>query len=125
MTVPAALPGAPVRGDQLGNLAKMPGPAPASGAAAPGATFTCDLLGERLPATDPTGARTGATYDDLGRQVTSTVIEGRPAQGASTTTLSYDGAGNLLATKSPAGLTTSGTYNAAVPRSPPRTPRAA
>ncbi|MQL61515.1 DNRLRE domain-containing protein [Streptomyces vinaceus] len=98
--------------DQLGNLSKVTLPA-SEDAAAPVSTFTYDLLGEQLSATGPTGARTEATYDDLGRQITSTVIERHPAPGAFTTTYIYDDAGNLRSTKSPAGLTASGTYNAA------------
>jgi len=40
-------------------------------------------------------AQTQATNDDLGRQITATLVERTPANAAYTTALAYDTAGNL------------------------------
>ena len=37
-------------------------------------TFAYDLLGDRLSATDPTGATSTATFDYLGREATTTAV---------------------------------------------------
>jgi RHS repeat-associated protein len=55
-----------------------------------------DMAGEKLATVDPTGARTQATYDDLGRQITATQIERKPASAAYTTRREYDDAGRLI-----------------------------
>jgi RHS repeat-associated protein len=60
-----------------------------------------DLAGETLARVDPTGARTQATYDDLGRQITATRIERKPASAAYTTTMEYDDAGRLVKQTAP------------------------
>ncbi|MFB9622688.1 RHS repeat domain-containing protein [Nonomuraea helvata] len=54
------------------------------------------MAGEKLASVDPTGARNEATYDDLGRQITTTQIERKPANAAYTTTMEYDDAGRLI-----------------------------
>lgn len=41
----------------------------------------------------PTGSRTEATYDDLGRLITRTLVERRPAAAAYTTKFAYTEAG--------------------------------
>ncbi|MDJ0383208.1 LamG-like jellyroll fold domain-containing protein [Streptomyces sp. G-G2] len=48
-----------------------------------------DPNGQALAATDPAGIQTQATYDYLGRKVTSTILERFPAPSAITTTNSY------------------------------------
>uniref|UniRef100_UPI003F492B43 hypothetical protein n=1 Tax=Nonomuraea sp. CA-252377 TaxID=3240003 RepID=UPI003F492B43 len=62
---------------------------------------------------DPNGARIEATYDDLGRKVTETVIERKPVAAAHTTKLTYNPAGMLLTTVDPRGKTTKYVPNAA------------
>ncbi|MFC7641913.1 hypothetical protein ACFQX6_13680 [Streptosporangium lutulentum] len=74
---------------------------------------TYDLLGEPLAVIDPTGARVEATYDDLGRTITTTQIERKPTTAALTTKLTYDSAGNLITSVAPGDKTTSYTVNAA------------
>ncbi len=67
------------------------------GGTAPGTWVTeYDMAGEKLASIDPTGARTQATYDDLGRQITATQIERKPANAAYTTKMEYDDAGRLV-----------------------------
>ncbi|MFC5748433.1 RHS repeat-associated core domain-containing protein [Actinomadura rugatobispora] len=73
--------------------------------------YTYTRTGEVLSTIDPTGARTEATYDDLGRPVTSTRIERRPTPAAYTSRAGYDDVGNLLTTTSPTGVTTTSTYD--------------
>ncbi|MFH9412110.1 LamG-like jellyroll fold domain-containing protein [Streptomyces rochei] len=69
--------------------------------------------GLQLSATDPTGARTEATYDELGRQLTATTVERYPAPQNLTTRYTWDDAGNQTVSTTPAGVTTSSTYNPA------------
>ncbi|WP_159012053.1 FG-GAP-like repeat-containing protein [Streptomyces sp. NRRL F-5123] len=87
--------------DQLGHLTQQtqPGLLKADGTREDGgvSSFGYDLDGEQLSATDPTGAQVQATYDDLGRQITSTQVERYPAPGRYlTSTMRYDDAGNLV-----------------------------
>ncbi len=110
--------------DQLGDIVATT--APDGGITR--ATF--DTNGERLSVTDPTGAVSQATYDYLGRTVTATQLVRQPSPAADTTTYTYDdghyvacpvplpgcriwidGPGWLASEKSPAGVTTSYTYN--------------
>ncbi|GIH79821.1 hypothetical protein Plo01_62500 [Planobispora longispora] len=97
--------------DALGRPVRMTEP----GASGPGSIYTVeyDLLGEQLAAVGPTGARAEATYDDLGRTITQTVIERTPTTAAFTTTFSYDTAGNLTKAVAPGNKTASYTVNAA------------
>lgn len=69
--------------------------------------------GLQLSTTDPTGARTEATYDELGRQLTATTVERYPAPQNLTTRYTWDDAGNQTASTTPAGVTTTSTYNPA------------
>jgi RHS repeat-associated protein len=75
-------------------------------------TFTYDPAGEQTSVTDPTGAQTQATYDNLGRMITTTDLVRQNASAAYTTTYGYDNAGNLTSQMSPTGVTVSATYNA-------------
>ncbi|MFD8787066.1 RHS repeat-associated core domain-containing protein [Kitasatospora sp. NPDC059599] len=69
--------------------------------------------GLQLSATDPLGARTEATYDQLGRTLTATTVERQPTPQNLTTTFTWDDAGNLTTLTTPAGNTSSATYNPA------------
>ncbi|MFI5645268.1 LamG-like jellyroll fold domain-containing protein [Kitasatospora sp. NPDC051705] len=69
--------------------------------------------GLQLSATDPVGARTESTYDQLGRPLTATVVERQPTPQNLTTKFTWDDAGNRTALTTPAGSTTSATYNPA------------
>ncbi|WP_431676038.1 LamG-like jellyroll fold domain-containing protein [Kitasatospora sp. KL5] len=69
--------------------------------------------GLQLSATDPTGARTEATYDQLGRPLTDTVVERKPSLQNLTTRHTWDDAGNQTAATTPVGSTSSATFNAA------------
>ncbi|WP_205304450.1 RHS repeat-associated core domain-containing protein [Nonomuraea montanisoli] len=87
--------------------------APRTGTAPAGVwTYGYDLLGEVLFQTDPTGARTESTYDDLGRQITLTTIERKPSQAAFVTRMEYDDADRVTKTTRPTGDTTSRMYDA-------------
>ncbi|MFE9187808.1 RHS repeat-associated core domain-containing protein [Micromonospora haikouensis] len=102
--------------DLHGNLLTRTQPDPDSSGpkTAPVWTSTYDRAGEQLSTTDPAGAVTSATYDDLGRRVTATISD--RSTGATlylTTNLGYDDAGNLTAVTSPLNHTTTATYNAA------------
>ncbi|WP_406354787.1 LamG-like jellyroll fold domain-containing protein [Streptomyces sp. NBC_00658] len=69
--------------------------------------------GLQLSATDPTGARTEATYDELGRQLTATTVERYPTTVNLTSGYTWDDASNQTASKTPGGITTTSTYNPA------------
>lgn len=97
--------------DALGNPVRVTDPGPSGQGGQWIVEF--DLLGEPLATIDPTGARTEATYDDLGRKITETSIERRPTTAAYTTTLIYDTAGNLAKSVVPGNKTTNYTVNAA------------
>ncbi|MFI6796919.1 LamG-like jellyroll fold domain-containing protein [Streptosporangium canum] len=97
--------------DALGRPVRVTDPGPSG----PGGQWVTefDMLGEPLAGINPTGARREATYDDLGRKVTETVIERKPTIAAHTTRLSYDNAGNLTKSVAPGDKTTDYTVNAA------------
>ncbi len=67
--------------------------------------------GQVLSVTDPTGAVTESTYDDLDRQVTVTRVERRPVAQNLVTRMSYDDNSNLTSIVSPTGATTVNAYN--------------
>ncbi|MEU5692257.1 LamG-like jellyroll fold domain-containing protein [Actinosynnema sp. NPDC020468] len=72
-----------------------------------------DKAGEILARTAPGGAETRSTYDDLGREVTSTRVDHSSGSTAYfTTTTAYDDAGNPVSVTSPAQHTTTAAYNA-------------
>lgn len=97
--------------DQLGNLTTLT--PPALGGASTTSTYSYDLDGEQLSETGPTGAVTEATYDDLGNQITGTVIERTPTPQALTTQYTWDDAGNQLTSTQPGGGIASAAYDAA------------
>ncbi|MFB9469612.1 polymorphic toxin-type HINT domain-containing protein [Nonomuraea salmonea] len=99
--------------DALGNPVRVTDPPAAAGQPAGQWISEYDLLGEQLATVDPTGARVQATYDDLGRQVTHTVLERKPASAAYVTELHYNDAGYLTRQVQPGGKTTVYTPNAA------------
>ncbi|GIH27983.1 hypothetical protein Aph01nite_62930 [Acrocarpospora phusangensis] len=98
--------------DQLDNLVRVTDPAP-SGQTGGKWIAEYDLAGEQLAGVDPTGARVQATYDDLGRQITSTVIERKPSTASFLTTFEYDDADNLVKQVEPGNRITSYVVNAA------------
>ncbi|MFF9283718.1 LamG-like jellyroll fold domain-containing protein [Streptomyces griseosporeus] len=75
--------------------------------------YTWTPTGLQLSATDPMGARTEATYDELGRQLTATTVERFPALTNLVSRYTWDDAGNQTVSKTPRGITTTSTYNAA------------
>ncbi|MFJ7279396.1 LamG-like jellyroll fold domain-containing protein, partial [Kitasatospora sp. NPDC098663] len=99
------------RYDQFGNVVQTTLP-PSGGATAPTVTNSYDLDGELLATTSPTGAVGQATYDDLGRRITSTELERYPAAAAYTSTFTWDDAGNQLTSTLPGGATSKAAYNA-------------
>ncbi|WP_380286423.1 LamG-like jellyroll fold domain-containing protein [Kitasatospora purpeofusca] len=76
-------------------------------------TSTWTPTGLQLSATDPVGARTEATYDQLGRVLTATVVERKPTLQNVTSRFTWDDAGNQTAATSPTGSVGKATYNAA------------
>ncbi|WP_149256751.1 DNA/RNA non-specific endonuclease [Actinomadura sp. K4S16] len=102
-----------LRYDALGNAVRLEEPQ-LSTENQPGTWLAeYDLAGEQLAVTNPVGARTESTYDDLGRQITATEIDRYPAPAAYTTKYAYDPAGNLTSRTRPAGDTTTYTPNGA------------
>ncbi|BAU86165.1 hypothetical protein SLA_5284 [Streptomyces laurentii] len=75
--------------------------------------YTWTPTGLPLSVTTPTGARAEATYDELGRQLTSTEVERYPSLQNLTTRYAWDDADNQTAVTSPAGRVSTSTYNPA------------
>nr|WP_262387273.1 LamG-like jellyroll fold domain-containing protein [Streptomyces sp. TRM49041] len=75
--------------------------------------YTWTPTGLQLSATDPTGARTETTYDELGRMLTSTTVERYPALRNLTTRYTWDDGDRQTASTSPAGRTSTAAYNPA------------
>ncbi|MFD9326656.1 LamG-like jellyroll fold domain-containing protein [Streptomyces sp. NPDC060065] len=115
--------------DQFGQLATQTDPV-ADAAAALASETDSDLLaaavdgggvtrhtwtptGLQLSTTDPTGARTEATYDELGRQLTATTVERYPTTVNLTSGYTWDDASNQTTSKTPGGISTTSTYNPA------------
>ncbi|WP_344496141.1 polymorphic toxin-type HINT domain-containing protein [Nonomuraea monospora] len=99
--------------DALGNPVRVTDPPAAAGQPAGQWISEYNWVGEQLTVIDPTGARVQATYDDLGRQITQTVIERKPASAAYVTTLTYNDAGYLTKEVLPGSKTTDFVVNAA------------
>ncbi|MEU1385927.1 MULTISPECIES: DNA/RNA non-specific endonuclease [unclassified Nonomuraea] len=99
--------------DALGNQVRVTNPPAGPGQTAGQWVSEYDLVGEELAVIDPTGARTQATYDDLGRQITHTEVERKPANAAYITTMTYNDAGDLTKRTLPGDRTTSYEVNAA------------
>ncbi|MFJ8112136.1 LamG-like jellyroll fold domain-containing protein [Streptomyces sp. NPDC096132] len=74
--------------------------------------YTWTPTGLQLSVTDALGARTEATYDELGRQLTATIIERRPSPANFVSHYTWDDASNQTASATPSGITTTSTYNA-------------
>ncbi|MBB4703608.1 GH-E family nuclease [Sphaerisporangium siamense] len=98
--------------DVLGNRVRVTDPAPSGGQ---GGRWVSefDLLGEQLATVDPTGARMEATYDDLGRQITATIIERKPTTVAHTTRYVYNDDDVMTSVVRPGNRTTGYVVNAA------------
>ncbi|MFB7609975.1 LamG-like jellyroll fold domain-containing protein [Streptomyces gardneri] len=117
--------------DQMGNLVSKTDPAVAGaqGLTAPGtaslngtstalsgggiSTYTWTPTGLPLSATDPTGARTQSTYDELGRKLTATTVERKPVLQNLVSRFTWDDAGNQVTSTTPGGRVTSATYDKA------------
>ncbi|MDA2804396.1 DNRLRE domain-containing protein [Nocardiopsis suaedae] len=99
--------------DQLGNLAVVTDPPTEDGAEAGRWVMLSMPTGETAAVSDPSGALTEATYDDLGRQVTETRVERLPQAGAYTTEYAYDAGGRVVSVTDPLGNTRTSEYNAA------------
>ncbi|WP_327302985.1 DNRLRE domain-containing protein [Streptomyces sp. NBC_01298] len=118
--------------DQLGNLAsktdpalgaegttlKAPGTTTFNGAATTlsgggVSTYTWTPTGLPLSATDQTGARTQATYDELGRKLTATTIERKPTLKNLVSRYAWDDASNLRLIRTPGQGLSRATHNAA------------
>ncbi|MFI1507160.1 RHS repeat-associated core domain-containing protein [Streptomyces sp. NPDC020597] len=116
--------------DQFGQLTAQTDPA-ADAAAAMTAETDSDLLnptsadgggvtratwtptGHQLSVTGPTGARTEATYDELGRQLTATTVERYPSAANLVSRFTWDDASNQITSTTPSGTATTSTYNVA------------
>ncbi|MFI6921780.1 RHS repeat-associated core domain-containing protein [Nonomuraea spiralis] len=99
--------------DALDNLVRLTDPPAAQGQTAGTWLSEYDLLGELRATVDPTGARQQFTYDDLGRQITRTTLERKPATASYTTDLQYNDAGDVTKVTLPGNKVTSYTVNAA------------
>ncbi|NDK25309.1 DNRLRE domain-containing protein [Streptomyces sp. TR1341] len=69
--------------------------------------------GLQLSAIDPTGGRTEATYDELGRQLSATTVERYPTTQNLTAHYTWDDAGDQTASTTPAGITATADYDPA------------
>ncbi|MFF5809259.1 LamG-like jellyroll fold domain-containing protein [Streptomyces sp. NPDC012746] len=117
--------------DQMGNLIRKTDPAiaGAQGLKAPGtatfdgtstdlsgggvSTYTWTPTGLPLSATDPTGARSESTYDELGRKLTATTVERKPTLQNLVSRYTWDDAGNQTESTTPGGRRTTATYSTA------------
>ncbi|MBB5873446.1 RHS repeat-associated protein [Allocatelliglobosispora scoriae] len=116
--------------DQFGRIVKSVAPAKSGGSAVTKVKY--DLVGNTTQMTSPKGGITGATYDHLGRQVTTSQLVSQDAGATYTTTNVYGSAvagdsaagfdigaslpgegGWMLKSTSPGGVVTRSTYNAA------------
>ncbi|MEU3767745.1 RHS repeat-associated core domain-containing protein [Amycolatopsis keratiniphila] len=99
-----------LRYDQLGRLLERHDPQD-GGTAAGVWKYSYTMTGLPLSATSPTGARVEATYDELGRKVTSTAVERFPNPTSHTTRYRHDDAGNVVSVENPAGEKILSTYD--------------
>ncbi|EID56308.1 polymorphic toxin type 43 domain-containing protein [Saccharomonospora xinjiangensis] len=98
--------------DELGNQRRVTDPPALHGQAGGTWLATYDPLGEVLSTSDPRGTQTHATYDKLGRQITSTVVETVPEPTRILTTrYTHDELGNVATVTSPAGRVVETTYD--------------
>ncbi|MFJ1796623.1 LamG-like jellyroll fold domain-containing protein [Kitasatospora griseola] len=98
--------------DQLGNLVETD--LPQLDGTTPKWFYAYDLAGENLSITDPVGAVTLSTYDDLGRAATLSQLVRKTGQPTAvyTGTFGYDDAGNRTSATAPNGQTSRSTYDA-------------
>ncbi|GGJ97687.1 hypothetical protein GCM10010123_29630 [Pilimelia anulata] len=75
--------------------------------------YTYYRTGEIRSVTDPTGAYSESTYDELDRLTSVTQVERRPARAELTTLMTYTPAGDLATVTSPTGAVTTHRYDAA------------
>ncbi len=95
--------------DKLGRQVRITDPAPAG--QTPGQSIIEYYMdGSKRATVDATGARSEATYDGLGRQVTQTQIERKPTAAVYTTKLTYNQAGFLTKTEAPGAKTVTTDY---------------
>ncbi|MEU9704730.1 LamG-like jellyroll fold domain-containing protein [Streptomyces sp. NPDC047981] len=118
--------------DQLGHLVRATDPAVTGGAQGLQASRTASLDGTAtalsgggvftytwtptglpLSVTDPTGARTESTYDELGRKLSGTTVERKPTPQNLVSRFTWDDAGNQVASTTPGGRVTTATYDKA------------
>ncbi|MEU4494504.1 LamG-like jellyroll fold domain-containing protein [Streptomyces sp. NPDC023998] len=69
--------------------------------------------GLQLSVTDPTGAKSESTYDELGRRLSSTTVERYPSLQNLVSRYAWDDANNQTASTTPGNHTTTATHNAA------------
>ncbi|MCA2220564.1 RHS repeat domain-containing protein [Nonomuraea aurantiaca] len=98
--------------DKLGRQVRITDPAP-DGQTPGRSIIEYYMDGSKKATVDLTGARSEATYDGLGRQVTQTQIERKPAAAVYTTKLFYNQAGFLYKTEAPGTKTIDYSPNAA------------
>ncbi|WUF66943.1 DNRLRE domain-containing protein [Streptomyces nojiriensis] len=117
--------------DQMGNLIRKTDPAiaGAQGLKSPGtatfdgtstdlsgggvSTYTWTPTGLPLSVTDPIGARTESTYDELGRKLTATTVERKPTLQNLVSRYTWDDAGNQTEFTTPGGRRTTAAYSTA------------
>ncbi|MFF3398117.1 LamG-like jellyroll fold domain-containing protein [Streptomyces sp. NPDC002659] len=75
--------------------------------------YTWTPTGLQLTTIDPSGARSEATYDELGRQLTATTVERYPTPQNLTSRYAWDDASNQSSSTTPGNRTTSAAYNPA------------
>ncbi|MFI9105869.1 LamG-like jellyroll fold domain-containing protein [Streptomyces fildesensis] len=79
----------------------------------PAARASWSPTGLQLSSTDPVGARTEATYDELGRKLTATTVERYPTVQNLTSTYTWDDADHQTSSTTPSGARTAAVYNRA------------
>ncbi|GHF66160.1 hypothetical protein GCM10010218_54560 [Streptomyces mashuensis] len=106
--------------DQLGHLIRQSlpetdllNPAQSSPLEDDAYRFTWTPTGRQLSTTGPTGSRTETTYDELGRQLTSTIVERFPSPRNLVARYVWDDAGNQTSSTTPAGRVTTAAYDVA------------
>ncbi|WP_176440059.1 RHS repeat-associated core domain-containing protein [Haloechinothrix alba] len=97
--------------DELGNQRRVTDPPSLSGQAGGTTIATYTPTGLRRMVSDQLGAQTYATYDQLGRQITETVVEREPTERYLTTEFTYDELGNPASETDPLGRTTTLEHN--------------
>lgn len=78
-----------------------------------GTYTTYTPTGLPLTVTDPIGAKSQATYDELGRRLTASTVERYPVAATYTSRYTWDDAGRQTTSTTPSGLTTQADYDPA------------